>query len=167
MDDVLAEFAKLPPAYLEALKSYGRASADAAATVDKRVKGIDRAPTARIDGVVKEIQLIAAELGKQESAAAKAIHDAVRVGLLLFVGVATLALGFIAWLIVASVTRPLATLEQTMNHISTSNDLTRRADIKSDDEIGGMAQAFDIKDPTQNITWVTPRGGEGPIYIMG
>jgi electron-transferring-flavoprotein dehydrogenase len=22
----------------------------------------------------------------------------------------------------------------------------------------------DIKDPTQNITWVTPQGGEGPIY---
>ena len=24
----------------------------------------------------------------------------------------------------------------------------------------------DIKDPTQNITWVTPQGGEGPIYQM-
>jgi electron-transferring-flavoprotein dehydrogenase len=24
----------------------------------------------------------------------------------------------------------------------------------------------DIKDPTQNITWVTPQGGEGPIYPM-
>ena len=22
----------------------------------------------------------------------------------------------------------------------------------------------DIKDPTQNITWVVPQGGEGPIY---
>ena len=22
----------------------------------------------------------------------------------------------------------------------------------------------DIKDPTQNITWVAPQGGEGPIY---
>jgi len=22
----------------------------------------------------------------------------------------------------------------------------------------------DIKDPTQNIVWVTPQGGEGPIY---
>jgi electron-transferring-flavoprotein dehydrogenase len=22
----------------------------------------------------------------------------------------------------------------------------------------------DIKDPTQNIHWVTPQGGEGPIY---
>ncbi|HEY9194050.1 MAG TPA: 4Fe-4S dicluster domain-containing protein, partial [Methyloversatilis sp.] len=22
----------------------------------------------------------------------------------------------------------------------------------------------DIKDPTQNIDWVTPQGGEGPIY---
>ncbi|MCB1956913.1 MAG: 4Fe-4S dicluster domain-containing protein, partial [Rhodocyclaceae bacterium] len=21
-----------------------------------------------------------------------------------------------------------------------------------------------IKDPTQNITWVSPQGGEGPIY---
>ncbi|MFD1263250.1 4Fe-4S dicluster domain-containing protein, partial [Thauera mechernichensis] len=22
----------------------------------------------------------------------------------------------------------------------------------------------DIKDPTQNINWVVPQGGEGPIY---
>ena len=22
----------------------------------------------------------------------------------------------------------------------------------------------DIKDPTQNIVWVTPQGGEGPVY---
>jgi len=25
-------------------------------------------------------------------------------------------------------------------------------------------KSCDIKDPTQNITWVTPQGGEGPIY---
>jgi electron-transferring-flavoprotein dehydrogenase len=24
----------------------------------------------------------------------------------------------------------------------------------------------DIKDPTQNITWVVPQGGEGPIYAQ-
>jgi len=23
----------------------------------------------------------------------------------------------------------------------------------------------DIKDPTQNIDWVPPQGGEGPIYV--
>jgi electron-transferring-flavoprotein dehydrogenase len=25
-------------------------------------------------------------------------------------------------------------------------------------------KACDIKDPTQNITWLAPQGGEGPIY---
>jgi electron-transferring-flavoprotein dehydrogenase len=23
----------------------------------------------------------------------------------------------------------------------------------------------DIKDPTQNIVWVAPQGGEGPVYL--
>jgi electron-transferring-flavoprotein dehydrogenase len=27
-------------------------------------------------------------------------------------------------------------------------------------------KACDIKDPTQNITWVAPQGGEGPIYAQ-
>nr|WP_199915260.1 4Fe-4S dicluster domain-containing protein [Parazoarcus communis] len=25
-------------------------------------------------------------------------------------------------------------------------------------------ETCDIKDPTQNINWVVPQGGEGPIY---
>jgi len=142
VDDVLAEFKKLPPLYLEALNSYDRSSADPAAVVDKLVKGVDRTPTARIDGIVKDIQLIANELKEHELAAAKAINHTVRFGLLTFVVGATLVLGFIAWVIITSVTRPLATLEKTMNEISGSNDLTHRADIKPGDEIGNMAQAF-------------------------
>jgi methyl-accepting chemotaxis protein len=142
VDDVLAEFAKLPPAYLEALKSYDPVAADPAGTVDKLVKGIDRAPTARIDGVVKEIKRVADELGSQELAAAKAIDDAVRTGLFVFIGATAFVLAGIAWLIIASVTRPLAKLEQTMNHITTANDLTHRVDIVARDEIGRMAAAF-------------------------
>jgi methyl-accepting chemotaxis protein len=142
IDDVLAEFAKLPVAYKAALTAYDRSSADPAGTVDKLVKGIDRAPTERIDGVVKEIQVIVGELGQQEKAAAKAIDDAVRTSLFIFIGAAALVLAAMAWLIIASVTRPLATLVQTMNHISSANDLTHRVDIRARDEIGRMAEAF-------------------------
>ena len=142
VDAVLAEFGKLPPAYLAALEAYDRNASDPAGTVDKLVKGIDRGPTAKIDGLAKEIHDIAGELGKQEQAATQAINQAVRLGLLVFIGLTTLALGFIAWLITTSVTRPLVTLEQTMHRIAQSSDLTHRAAIAHNDEIGSMAHAF-------------------------
>lgn len=56
--DVIATFEQLGPKYHEALKQYDRASADPASTVDKLVRGIDRAPTKVIDDLVGEMQKI-------------------------------------------------------------------------------------------------------------
>jgi methyl-accepting chemotaxis protein len=142
VEDVLAEFGKLPPAYLAALEAYDRNASDPASTVDKLVKGMDRGPTAKIDGLAKEIREVTEELGKQELSAAQAINQAVRLGLMVFIGLTTLALAFIAWLIIGSVTRPLGTLERTMQQISSTSDLTHRVDISHNDEIGRMAKAF-------------------------
>ena len=39
---------------------------------------------------------------------------------------------------------------------------TRRLQINAQNCV--HCKTCDIKDPTQNIVWVAPQGGEGPIY---
>ncbi len=142
VDDVLEVFAKLAPAYLEALKAYDRSQADPAGVVDKLVKGIDRAPTERIDKLVGEIQKVAEDIAAEEVAAAQATYSAVRLGLGLFLLGAVAVLAFLAWIIMRSITRPVTQLEQTMATIAATNDLTRRSELAQRDEIGKMAEAF-------------------------
>jgi len=142
VDAVLAEFGKLAPAYLEALKAYDRNQPDPAAVVDKLVKGIDRAPTERIDKLVDGILKVAEEIAAGEVAAAQATYSAVLLGLGLFLAGAIAILGFLAWLIIRSITGPVALLERTMATIAATNDLTHRAAIDQKDEIGKMAGAF-------------------------
>ncbi|MGE5468823.1 MAG: methyl-accepting chemotaxis protein [Ignavibacteria bacterium] len=143
VDEIVATFSKLAPFYLEALKSYDRGAADPAAAVDKIVHGIDRAPTAAVDGMVETMGQIAAESQKMEAAAADEIRAAVVAGLALFISGAVAVLLALALVIVRSITRPLAHLEGTMVRIAAENDLTLRADNPHADEIGRMAQAFD------------------------
>ena len=71
---VMATFEALGPSYREALKQYDRSAPDPAATVDKLVRGMDRAPTKAIDDLVTEIQKIAQEMNAEEAAAAAEAH---------------------------------------------------------------------------------------------
>lgn len=140
---VTAVFAKLAPAYLDALKSYDRGELDPATTVDALVRGIDRAPTEQIDGLVERIEAIAAERATAEVQAAREIYAAVQTGLAVFIAAAVAILGFLAWMIIRSITRPVMQLERTMTEVARTNDLTQRARITNRDEIGEMATALD------------------------
>jgi methyl-accepting chemotaxis protein len=142
VDQVAATFAKLGPAYREALKQYDRNTADPAANVDKLVRGIDREPTQAIDGLVRDIEAVAQELNTTEANNANALYMAARIGLLAFSAGAVAILSAIAFYIVRSITIPLSELEQTMHNITTHGDLTHRASVVGDDEIGRMASAF-------------------------
>ena len=144
IDDVLATFEKLGPAYREALKQYDRGAADPAASVDKLVKGMDRAPSKAIDEMVAEIQNISAEFSADEAATAAATYSAVKTGLLVFLFAALVVLGYLSIFWVRSITGPLASLETTMTEIAEHGDLTKRAKIHLQDEIGRMAGAFNI-----------------------
>jgi methyl-accepting chemotaxis protein len=139
---IMATFDTLGPAYREALKQYDRNSADPAATVDKLVRGIDREPTQAIDRLIQDMEKLTTEQNAQERKDAAEIYDAVKIGLLLFAIGAIAMLGLLAFAIIRSITQPLLALEQTMETIATSGDLTHRADHGRGDEIGRMATAF-------------------------
>jgi len=142
LDEVMASFAKLEPAYLEALKHYDRSAVDPAAAVDKAVKGMDRAPTAAIEGVVKRVDEMTRELAKREAEQADASYAATEIGIAAFVVGAFAVTAFLAWIVLRSINVPLNALEKTMLNIAATNDLTRRAAVGNRDEIGRMAEAF-------------------------
>ncbi len=142
IDAVVAAFGTLAPAYRAALQQYDRSAADPAAVVDKRVSGLDRAPTKAIDDLVGELQKIARESNAAEMQHAGEVFAAVRNGLLLAAVAAVVGLVALALYIVGSITGPLARLQTTMTGIADSGDLTRRAEIAQRDEIGQMATAF-------------------------
>ena len=135
-------FAKLGPAYRSALNHYDRGSADPAGTVDKLVKGIDRAPTQAVDKLVADLGDEALRLNREENANAADVYGTVRIGLFLTTLAALVLLGVIALIIVRSITAPLVGLGQTMDRISSSGDLTQRAPVLRQDEIGHIAQSF-------------------------
>jgi len=138
---VVATFEKLGPAYRAALKQYDARSSDPAGTVDKLVRGLDRAPTQAIDQLVKDIEAHARSHNANRTTEAEALYATVRNGLLAFSLGAALILVLIALYIIRSITHPLSDLEGTMQHITESGDLTHRAEILRDDEIGHMARA--------------------------
>ena len=140
--DVIATFEQLGPKYHEALKQYDRASADPASTVDKLVRGIDRAPTKVIDDLVGEMQKISSELQADDSRRAAEVYSSVKLGLSAFAAAAIAVLLILAVIFIRSITGPLAGLETTMTYIAGSGDLTRRAAIVNQDEIGRMSTAF-------------------------
>jgi methyl-accepting chemotaxis protein len=144
MDDVLSTFEKLGPAYRDALKQYDRGAPDPAATVDKLVKGMDRAPSEAIDKLVAEMQNISTEFNTDEAAKAAATFSAVKTGLLIFLVGAVVVLGCLSIFMIRSITRPLESLETTMIQIADNGDLTERAVVHQQDEIGRMAGAFNI-----------------------
>jgi methyl-accepting chemotaxis protein len=140
--EVIATFKQLAPKYHEALKQYDRTSTDPASTVDKLVRGIDRAPTKVIDDLVGEMQKISLEQQADDKRRSTEVYDSVKLGLSVFATAAIIVLLVLAARFIRSITGPLAGLESTMTHIAQSGDLTRRASIIHRDEIGRMSVAF-------------------------
>ncbi len=142
IEQVTATFSQLAPRYHEALRQYDRNSSDPASTVDKLVRGIDREPTKVIDDLVDEMQKISTELQASDRERADEVYSSVRLGLGVFAVAALIVLLTLALLFIRSIIGPLARLESTMTHIAGSGDLTHRAAIINEDEIGRMARAF-------------------------
>jgi len=144
INEVISVFEKLGPSYRDAIKQYDRNQADPAGTVDKLVRGMDRSPTKAIDELVSEMQKISAEFNADETKMASEVFAAVKLGLISFSLGAMLVLVTLAVFFIRSITKPLTALENTMSHIASSGDLTRRAEVVHQDEIGRMAGSFNI-----------------------
>lgn len=60
-----------------------------------------------------------------------------------FAVVAALVAAILSWLVTNNIIAPLNTLRNSINDIAKSNDLTKRTQVKSNDELGVVSHAFD------------------------
>lgn len=98
---------------------------------------MDSIRTVLNDIVAEEERLIVTRLQDQQSTASFATNFTL-FGTLLAIFVSA----FFAWLVTRSITRPVTRLQNLVQEISHSGELSRRCDYQSKDEIGQMANAF-------------------------
>ncbi|KQV86712.1 chemotaxis protein [Massilia sp. Root351] len=130
--------------YLAALKQYDPANPDSAKLVDGLVKGMDRAPTRKIDDIVVFIGEQSRRLAADMAVDNQAAHRSASISLLVML-LATLALGsaLVTWLI-RGITRPL---KQAIGIAKTvaAGDLRSNmdgADVMRRDEVGELLAAL-------------------------
>ncbi len=145
VDEVVRTFSTLTPAYLEALASYRgivEQGGDAAAEVDKAVKGKDREPSKAITEMVAKIEKLSKAAAEEEQRKADELKASARNNLLISVAVTVVICAVFALMVVSSITTPVHALAHTMSEIGRTNNLTLRADVSSSDEVGRMAASF-------------------------
>ena len=141
VDAALKVHTDLEGNYRQALKSYNVANKDSAGIVDKLVKGMDRAPTEQIDGIVKTIQdqaktsltttkqVSAERLAQQKTTAITAVALAILLAVLWAV------------LIIRSILKPLRIAGEQFEYLA-QGEFNHKIDIEQHNEIGRLLQGM-------------------------
>ncbi|HEY5993052.1 MAG TPA: methyl-accepting chemotaxis protein [Gallionellaceae bacterium] len=141
VDDLRKLHDSLHQSYLDALKSYNPAHATAGQEVDKLVRGVDRPFTDKINGLATGISIYASDAGAKSNAALAAKTQFSYWTILILLALSIPLLGAVGYFIARGIVRNLALFLGTLNQIQ-SGDFTARARIKSRDELGALARAF-------------------------
>ena len=148
--------------YLRALEQYDAADPNAHKLVDALVKGMDRAPTSKIDEIVKFIH----QRSEAMTATMKAEQAAVQVTSLRWLAIAMAAAllsgtMFMFWL-GRSITRPLDKAVSIARTVA-SGDLSTDITVRSTDEVGVLLQA--LKDMQANLATLVTKVRSGTEAI--
>jgi methyl-accepting chemotaxis protein len=148
VDDALKAHAELGMNYLGALAKFDTASADSYKVVDGLVKGMDRAPTKKIDDIVAFIQEQSKTLTAQ-MVKANAEAQSAATTLIVLTVLATVLVGavIVVW-IIRSITSPLneaVSIAQTV----AGGDLSTSIEVRGNDEIGTLLKS--LKDMHDNL----------------
>ncbi|GGC67419.1 methyl-accepting chemotaxis protein [Undibacterium terreum] len=162
VDDALATHQELQTKYQDALKQYDQADQSSGQKVDVLVKGMDRPPTQKIDGIV---DFILAQAERLASEAQKDALDHYRASSRLLWSAIVLALvlgATITYWLVRGITRPLheaVSIAQT----SASGDLTSQIRITGKDEIGMLLKS--LKDMNESLSTIVNEVRDGTETI--
>ena len=141
VDNAIATHASLQDSYLDALKHYDAADPNTAHVVDGLVKGIDRAPTTAIDGIVAAVMQQAQESNERTREAAERAYTIASV-LLLTVVTASLGVGaFAVWFLSRSITVPVRQAVGVAQAVA-AGDLRADVEVVSQDETGQLLLAL-------------------------
>lgn len=141
LDETIKAHSELEVKYLEALKQYDTANQESAQTVDKLVKGMDRAPTQKIDDIVKYVfeysESMLAETNKEQSAAATRTKWVMIISTIFALSV---SIGF-TYYCVNAITRPLNIAVKLARTVADGN-LGSHIRVVSKDETGQLMAAL-------------------------
>jgi len=99
--------------------------------------------TARINGLHHIEKQLAGQIGAFASGHADAARTSLIVNVAVSLAILVLTLG-LAYKVVLDIVGQVKALNDAIGHIQRNNDLTRRLDISTDDEIGRTAHAFNL-----------------------
>ncbi|QWT19376.1 HAMP domain-containing protein [Bacillus sp. NP157] len=141
VDTAMATHAGLRTTYLAALEHYKASDVTSAHVVDGLVKGIDRPPTAAIDGIVEHVRAASAASARQIEEASAAVYRQV---LMLLAGVVlgALVLGAIVTVLLArSITRPIGHAVAVAGAVA-DGDLSSVVEAEGRDETAQLLRAL-------------------------
>jgi len=129
--------------YLNALKQFDTANPESYKIVDGLVKGMDRAPTKKIDDIVTYIDeqaRVSAAAVAEDSAKA---HRSAAMSLGIMIVITVLLGGAIVWWMVLGITRPLTQAIDIAKTVA-AGDLRAEVEVKSKDEVGELLDALKL-----------------------
>ncbi|MGO4378245.1 methyl-accepting chemotaxis protein [Pseudoduganella sp. RAF53_2] len=129
--------------YLNALKQFDTANPESYKIVDGLVKGMDRAPTKKIDDIVTYIDeqaRVSAAAVAEDSAKA---HRSAAMSLGIMIVITVLLGGAIVWWMVLGITRPLTQAIDIAKTVA-AGDLRADVEVKSKDEVGELLDALKL-----------------------
>ncbi|MBF0555492.1 MAG: CZB domain-containing protein [Nitrospirae bacterium] len=141
VDEALKVHGELGVKYKEALKNYSSDNAESYKVVDKLVKGIDRAPTDSIDGIVKFLQeKQAAAMSEFQNEGNKKYKSSRNTTLGVIAAMVLLSI-IIAALIIRNITNSLFKGLNVANSLA-DGDLTVEIEVDGNDEISRLLRAM-------------------------
>ncbi len=141
VDETKREHLAMKDKYLKALAQYDHSRENSSHEVDGLVKGIDRATTEKIDGIVTYALADSERMSKLAASAAQERYRAASLLMLAVAAIAT-ALGcLITWLIIRSIVKPLDSAITLANTVA-GGDLRCDIAISGRDEIAQLLGAL-------------------------
>jgi methyl-accepting chemotaxis protein len=142
-EDALEEHKSLGARYRKALESFDAADPNTGKKVDAAVKGMDRPLAAAMSKLTEVVESTAKTRSSERIARAQAVASSTTFMLLGgAVALLLIMLGCGYW-IASSILQPLAQLERTARDVEQNWNLSARAELDTDDEIGRCGHAMD------------------------
>jgi methyl-accepting chemotaxis protein-1 (serine sensor receptor) len=134
-DKAIAGHEELDRRYMDALRTFSATEEARGDDIDKAVRGMDRAATDHIDGIVKEVREHGDVLAAQITRSAAEEKAALVTGLILLALTAGIVSALAGFATVAAITRRLATAAEVARTVA-AGDLSKDIQAGRDDELG-------------------------------
>jgi methyl-accepting chemotaxis protein len=164
VDTAIKTHSNLGTEYRDALKNYDENNPQSMHLVDNLVNGIDRVPTDDIDKIVNQIETYANNKTIQAEKNSDMQFKRILISMILGFSFTIIICLILGVLLVNKITRPLLILKDKISELAeTDGDLTLKLPISSKDEIGQVADKFNLF--IDKIRKTIKEAGDGTVVL--